>query len=244
MRLLNPKEKCATLTHMESNALWPQGPDYKGESIQTDALCLAHFVRAPRGALCADLGTGCGILPLLLLRERDDLRFHAVELRESAAQTAKENMERNGFAEHCSVYIGDAREAPLERGKYDLVVSNPPYFPADASCGDEERKTMRQESMSLSELCALASGLLKNGGRFTLCYPASRFAELTVALEAAKLRVKRLRCVQHSAHHAPSLLLCESRKNAGAGLQWEPPLLIRREDGAETEEYKKICHWE
>ena len=229
---------------MEFTELWPSGVFYQGESIQTDALCLAAFARVPKGGLCADLGTGCGILPLLMLWERDDLRFHAVELRESAALTAKENMERNGFAERCTIFTGDAREAPLKRGRYDLVISNPPYFPADGRCAHGERKTMRQESMSLSELCTLAASLLKNGGRFTLCYPAARFAELTVALEAAKLRLKRLRCVQHSARHAPSLLLCESRKNAGAGLDWEPPLLLRNEDGQETEEYKAVCHWE
>ena len=229
-------------THsMEFRELWPSGVFYKGESIQTDALCLAAFARAPKGGLCADLGTGCGILPLLLLWERDDLHFHAVELRGAAAETAQENMERNGFSERCTVLNGDMREL---RGRYDLVISNPPYFPADARFADGERKIMRQESMSLSELCALASGLLKNGGRFTLCYPAARFAELTVALEGAGLRLKRLRCVQHSARHAPSLLLCESRKNAGFGLEWEAPLLLRGEDGQETEEYRKICHWE
>ena len=229
---------------MEFTKLWPSGVFYKGESIQTDALCLAAFAHAPKGGLCADLGTGCGILPLLLLWERDDLRFHAVEVRSAAAEIAKENMERNGFAGRCTVYTGDAREAPWERGRYDSVVSNPPYFPADARFADSERKTMRQESMSLSALCALAASLLKNGGRFTLCYPASRFAELAVALEATGLRLKRLRCVQHSARHAPSLLLCESRKNAGAGLLWEPPLLLHGEDGQETAEYKAVCHWE
>ena len=229
---------------MEFTELWPSGVFYKGESIQTDALCLAAFARAPKGGLCADLGTGCGILPLLMLRERDDLRFHAVELRESAAGIAGENMERNGFSERCTVFTGDMRDAPLERGRYDLVVSNPPYFPADGNCADTERKTMRQESMSLAALCALAAGLLKNAGRFTLCYPAARFAELAVALEGAGLRLKRLRCVQHSAAHAPSLILCESRKHAGAGLQWEPPLLLHGENGQETEEYRAICHWE
>lgn len=234
---------CYTLP-MEFYELWPHGPFYQGESIQTDALCLAHFVRAPRGAVCADLGAGCGILPLLLLWERRDLRFTAAELRSSAAEAARANLERNGLGECCTVLTGDMRELPLERGRFDLVVSNPPYFPAGDTRGDEERRTMRQESMNLAELCALAASLLKNGGRFTLCYPASRFAELTVALEAAKLRVKRLRCVQHSARHAPSLILCESRKNAGAGLDWEPPLLIRGEDGQETEEYKAVCHWE
>ena len=234
---------CYTRT-MEFTELWPSGVFYKGESIQTDALCLAAFARAPKRGLCADLGTGCGILPLLMLWERGDLRFHAVELRSSAAETAKENMERNGYGEYCTVFTGDARDAPWERGRYDLVISNPPYFPADGRFADDERKTMRQESMSLSELCTLASSLLKNGGRFSLCYPAARFAELAAASEGAGLRLKRLRCVQHSARHAPSLILCESRKNAGAGLQWEPPLLLHGEDGAETEEYKAVCHWE
>ncbi len=223
--------------------LWPSGPLYGGESIQTDALCLAHFARVPKGGLCADLGSGCGILPLLLLWERRDLRMNAVELRPAAAETAGKNMERNGLSERCSVYTGDMREALPERGRYDLVISNPPYFPADPARGEGERKTMRQESMSLPELCALAASLLKNGGRFTLCYSAARFAELTLALEGAGLRVKRLRCVQHSARHAPSLILCESRKNAGAGLIWEPPLLLHEESGEESGEYKALCHW-
>ncbi len=223
--------------------MWPSGPFYRGESIQTDALCLAHFARAPKGALCADLGTGCGILPLLLLWEREDLRFHGVEVRPEAAETARENMARNGLQERCTVFTGDMASALGQRGRYDLVISNPPYFPPGVR-GDENRRIMRQESMDLPSLCALAASLLKNGGRFTLCFPASRSAELICTLEGAKLRVKRLRCVQHSARHAPSLILCESRKNGGSGLEWEPPLLLRNEDGQESGEYKALCHWQ
>ncbi len=231
-------------TNMEMMELWPSGPTYKGESVQTDALSLSHFVVAGRNALCADLGTGCGILPLLLLTDRSDLRFDAVELRTDAAEAARENMERNGLASRCSVYAGDMREIPLARGRYDLVITNPPYFPPSDREGDAVRRTMRQESMSLPELCGLAASLLKNGGRFTLCYPASRFPALLTALRGAGLEPKRLRCVQHSARHAPSLILCESRKNGGEGLDWEPPLLLRDENGRESEEYKALCHWQ
>lgn len=230
------------LKHMERIELWPSGPIYTGESVQTDALSLSHFVRAGKNALCIDLGTGCGILPLLLCRERSDLHFDAVELREDAASLAKANLELNGFIDRCEVFAGDMRTAPLKRGRYDLVLSNPPYFPPSKRAGDEERRQMRQESMSIAELCSFAAGLLKNGGRFTLCYPAARTAELFSALEQAKLTPKRVRCVQHSARHAPSLLLCESRKNGGAGLEWEPPLLLRNEDGTENEEYSALCH--
>lgn len=232
--------KCAMLATMEQTTLWPSGPFYHGESIQTDALALSAFARVPKGGLCADLGCGCGILPLLLLWERRDLRFHAVELRDNAAKQAQENMLANGFSQQCTVYTGDMRQAPWERGRYDLVITNPPYFPPTGR-GEAERRTMRQESMSLTELCALAFSLLKNGGRFTLCYPAVRAGELIHALEETNLPLKRLRCVQHSAHHAPSLILCESRKNAGEGLIWEPPLLLQ-ENGEESQEYKAICH--
>lgn len=228
---------------MDYYELWPSGPLYKGDSVQTDTLCLASFFRAPKGALCADLGTGCGILPLLLLTEREDLRFDAAEIRAEAAETARENIRKNGFDSRCRVFCGDMRSAPLEKGRYDTVICNPPYFPPSGS-GKGERKTMRHESMSLPELCGFASSLLKNGGRFTLCYRPERLPELILALESSGLVPKRLRFVQHSAKHAPSLILCESLRNAGPGLTVEAPLLLRDENGAESREYLKLCHWE
>lgn len=231
---------------MTPHELWPGGPVYEGESVQTDALSLCSFARPPRTGRGIDLGCGCGILMLLLCREYPGISMDGAELREKAALAAEANIQRNGLRERCRVFKGDFRTAPPDKNTYDFVVTNPPYFVpgAGASSPDGERERSRRESADLTALCTTAAGLLKGGGRFFVVYTASRLPELLAAMEGAGLTPKRLRCVQHDVRHAPSLILCEGRKGGRSGVKWEPALLLRNEDGSESAESLRMTHWE
>ena len=230
---------------MKEKELWPGGILYAGDSVGTDSLALADFARTPKARRGCDLGCGSGILLLLLAGENDRLRMDGVELRPEAAARCRENIDANGFAGRCRVWTADLRRAALKPGDMDLVVSNPPYFSvgSGAPSADAERAAMRAESATLPELCASAARLLHPGGDFCLVHRAERLAEVFAALNAAGLEPKRLRFLAPAPERAPTLFLCRARKGARPGLTVEAPLCQFGADGAETAEYRTICHW-
>ena len=230
---------------MSAKELWPGGPLYEGEGVQTDALALADFAGAARASQAADFGCGCGILMLLLLDKYPRLRMDGVEIRPGAAARAEENCRINGYAERCRIFTADFRQAPLEKNAYELLLSNPPYFvPGHGLVSpDADRAAMRQESASVEELCASAAQHLRFGGRFCVVYRPERLYELMCAMDKAGLMPKRLRCVQGRGESAPCLVLLEGRKGGRPGLTIEPPLILNDTANCPSAEWQRITHW-
>ena len=182
-----------------------------------DALALGAFASVRPGWRVCDLGAGSGALLLLLARRADRLALTGVEVDPLSAQTARNNLESNGLAGE--VVAGDLRTAPLPAGGFDLVVSNPPYFPVGS--GKSGGPARSEEFCTLSELCAAAGRLVKNGGRFTLCHRPERLTDVLCALRAHNLEPKRLKLSAHGPDHPPSLLLVEAVKQGKPGLTVE-----------------------
>lgn len=195
---------------------WPDGVFPLGG----DALALGEFAAIkPRWRVC-DLGTGSGALLLLLARRVEGaLSLTGVELDARSAQTARDNLSANGLAGE--ILTGDLRENLLPAGAFDLVISNPPYFPAGG--GKSAGPARSEEFCSLDELCTAAARLVKNGGRFALCHRPERLVDVLCALRARDLEPKRLKLVSHSPSHPPSLLLVEGGKQGKPGLKVELP---------------------
>ncbi len=195
----------------------------------TDALLLADFAEArPHERVC-DLGTGCGILPLLLHLTSPAPLVDAVELNPEAAALARKNVEQNGLQNHITVYEADWRSLPLKVGAYDRVLCNPPYFPADSgkTSPDPARRLARQEQGdTLNDVAAAASRLLKNGGHAVFCHRPERLADLFTALRAHRLEPKRLRFVHARENRPPCLLLCDAVRDAKPSLRVLPPLIL------------------
>ena len=189
---------------------WPEGVFPLGG----DALALGEFATVrPRWRVC-DLGTGSGALLLLLARWAPDLQLAGVEADPLAARTARDNLAANGLPGE--LVLGDWREIPLPAGAFDLVVSNPPYFPPGSGRGDDPARM--ELHGGLEELCAAAGRLLKNGGRFALCHRPERLCDVLCTLRAHGLEPKRLKLVAHSPAHPPALLLVEAVKGGRPGL--------------------------
>lgn len=182
-----------------------------------DTLALGTFSTVKPGWRVCDLGTGSGALLLLLARRKSGLSLTGVEIDPLSAQTARENLEANRLPGE--IVTGDLRTAPLSPGSFDLVISNPPYFPVGS--GKSGGRARSEECCSLEELCAAAGRLTKNGGRFSLCHRPERLADVICALRAHGLEPKRLRLVSHSPDHPPSLLLLEAVKQGRPGLRIE-----------------------
>ena len=230
-----------------SDRLWPGGPVFFYDDAlfppMTDTFLLGAFTRTkPRERLC-DLGSGTGLLGLLLLSRRAGLKVHNVELQQEALALSERTMAANGLpARH---YCADLRhlQGVLDAGSFDLVVSNPPYFAArsgPSASGQALRLAREEAGCTIEELCQAAGRLLRWGGRLSLVYRPERLCDLLRAMRQAGIEPKRLRLVQSTPDSAPSLLLCEGRRGGKSGLQLEPPLLLKDAQGQETDEYRSI----
>ena len=233
----------------EEMCLWPGGPVFRNSPqipLGTDSLLLADFAAAGRASRGVDLGCGSGILSLLLLWGDEALRMTGLELQEETARLARENLAANGLSARGSVLCGDIREvrALFPVGSFDLVVANPPYFPAGsgARSPDPVRAAAREEGCTLEELCGAAAWLLPTGGRFCAVHRPERLSELLCAMTAAGLEPKRLRLCCHRPDAAPNLVLVEGRRGGRPGLRVEALLCLHDAEGRESAEYRRICH--
>ncbi|MGO5023808.1 tRNA1(Val) (adenine(37)-N6)-methyltransferase [Lawsonibacter sp. LCP25S3_G6] len=192
---------------------WPDGVFPLGG----DSLSLGAFATVkPQWRVC-DLGTGSGTLLLLLARRANELSLTGVELHPLSAQTARENLMQNELAG--TIVEGDLRTAPLPAGSFDLIISNPPYFPTGA--GKSGGSARSEECCTLDELCSAAARLVKNGGRFALCHRPERLTDVLCTLRKYHLEPKRLKLLSHSPGDPPSLILVEALRQGKPGLSIE-----------------------
>lgn len=193
---------------------WPNGVFPLG----SDTLALGDFATVRRNWRVCDLGTGSGALLLLLKRRENSLSLTGVELDALSAETARHNLKVNALSG--DILHGDFRTLSLPAGYFDLVISNPPYFPVNA--GDSGGAARCEETCTLDELCACASLLTRNGGRFALCHRPERLADLMCTVRKYNLEPKRMKLVAHDSAHAPFLVLLECVRQGRPGLEILP----------------------
>lgn len=191
--------------------------------LGSDSLALGEFATLRPGWRVCDLGCGGGTLLLLLARREPTLALTGVELDPDAAQCARDNLTRNELAGE--VLAADLREKGLLPNEgFELVVSNPPYFPVGAGASGGAARS--EEHCTLDELCAAANRLLKTGGRFALVHRPERLTDLLCALRAHRMEPKRLQFLSCASDRPPSAVLLEAVKNGGAGLEVLPVGLL------------------
>ena len=208
-----------------------------------DAVLLADFSRPRAGRRLCDLGTGCGIIPLLwCVKGGPYRRLDAFELQPDAADLARRAAEQNGLA--IRVFNADLRniDSSFSDG-YDLVACNPPYYKACAgpvSAGGAAAAARHEAFCTLGDVAEAAARLLVTGGRLCLCHRPERAAEILALLHSHGIEPKRLRFVQHSRAKKPWLMLVEGMFGARPGLEVLPVLLATGEDGAVSPEMRAI----
>jgi tRNA1Val (adenine37-N6)-methyltransferase len=217
----------------------------RGYRFSVDALLLAAFFRPAGCRSLVDLGTGCGIIPLILAHRHPRLAITAIEIQPALAAIAAANVRRNGMEDRITVLSGDLRElaATGAGGPFDAAAANPPY--RRASSGrinpDTERALARHEiALTLPELVRAAAALLRNGGRFATIYPAERLTELLGCMGGQRLEPKRLQAV-HSRRSSPAkLILVEGVKGARPGIAISAPFILYSDSGEYTERAQEI----
>lgn len=202
------------------------------QKLSTDTVLLSEFAAKKANSMICDIGSGQGGLSLLMLISEPTLNICGVEIDENAANIAKMNMENCKFSQNYAQYVGDIRKIKLPNsGKFDEVVSNPPYFPfgSGKKHRSDSRKTARSDDTCTAEdLCVSASGLLKFGGTFSAVYRCERLAELIFFMKANKIEPKYLQFVQYDINSVPKIFLVSGKKGAAASLRMLPPIILKQ----------------
>ena len=187
--------------------------------LGSDALALGRFATVRKGWRVCDLGTGSGVLLLLLATREPQLELFGLDQDPDAAVLAQDNLGRNGL--EGQIWTGSWSQAPFSPGSFDLVVSNPPYY---APGSGKDGGPARMEREELDTLCRAASRLLRNGGRFALSFPTQRMADLFEVMRRWDLEPKRLKLLSHTPTKPPYALLVEGVRQGKPGLQVLPCL--------------------
>ena len=230
--------------------LWDGGPIlYSAPGVfpmGTDSILLADFARPGRRDRILDLGTGSGILPVLLLSKCPQAQALALELSPAACRLAEQNLAANGLTDRCQVVEGDLRDHRqlLTAGSYDLVVSNPPYFALNSGFVAEKglHHARSDGSCTLEDLCTAAGYGLKWGGRLCVVFRPERLCSLIACLQKAGMEPKRLLPVHHRPGQPVNLILLEARRGGKPGLTWEPDLYLYTPEGQESPRLRAIYH--
>lgn len=207
-------------------------------------MVLADFVRLPKAAQVADLGSGGGALGLLLCGRYPDCTVTGVELCQEAHQAALENIARNRLDRLRSVQ-GDLRQVRtmLPGGVFSCAVSNPPYFcgglPSTGVAGAQARQ---ESTCTLSDVYEAAAWLLRFGGDFFLVHRPERITDLMALGRQWRLEPKLMQLVRHKAASSVSLVLLQCRRGAKPGLRLLPDLILFHPDGSPTSRYREIYH--
>lgn len=187
--------------------------------LGSDALALGRFATVRKGWRVCDLGTGSGVLLLLLEKRQPGLKLFGLDQDPAAVALAAENLRRNGL--DGQIWTGSWSQAPFPPGSFDLVVSNPPYY---APGSGKDGGPARMEREELDTLCQAAARLLRNGGRFALSFPTERMADLFETMRRWNLEPKRLKLLSHTPTKPPYALLAEGVRQGKPGLQVLPCL--------------------
>jgi tRNA1Val (adenine37-N6)-methyltransferase len=200
----------------------------KGYRFSIDAVLLAQFVTVKPRDVVVDLGSGCGIISLLLLLEKTVARIVAMEIQGDLADQTVRNAALNGVADRMGVLLADLRQVPFRKPVADVVVCNPPFRrPGSGRVNpDRQRAIARHEIMaSLNDILSAANAVLKPRGRVALIYPAGRLVELLVRMRAFDFEPKRLQVVYPSMEEESKLVLVEGARGGKGGVKVLPPLI-------------------
>ncbi|MBQ1850745.1 MAG: tRNA1(Val) (adenine(37)-N6)-methyltransferase [Lachnospiraceae bacterium] len=208
-----------------------------------DAVLLSGFVRARQGDQLLDLGTGTGILPLLLSAKTQCAHLTGLEIQEESADMARRSVALNHLEERISIVSGDLKEAGqiFAPASFDCITCNPPYMIGQHGITnpDAPKAIARHEILcTFEDVAAAAEKLLKSGGKFFLVHRPFRLAELIVTLTSHKLEPKRMRLVYPYADKEPNMVLLEAVRGGNSRMTVEPPLIIFDRPGEYSREIK------
>ncbi|MDD6629235.1 MAG: tRNA1(Val) (adenine(37)-N6)-methyltransferase [Lachnospiraceae bacterium] len=219
--------------------------DTKRFCFGMDAVLLSGFARVKEGAHVLDLGTGTGIIPILLEAKTKAEHLTGLEIQEDSADMARRSVLLNGLEDKIDIVTGDIKEAEslFDAASFDVITCNPPYMIGKHGITNEgnAKAIARHEILcTLEDIVSRAAKLLKPGGNFFMVHRPFRLAEIMAVLQAYKLEPKRMQLVYPFVDKEPNMVLIEANRGGKPRLTVEKPLIVYKEPGVYMPEIYEI----
>jgi tRNA1Val (adenine37-N6)-methyltransferase len=239
-----PSEGDSTPEFFLDGALTLRQPS-KGYRFSIDAVILASSIFPQPGQSVVDLGTGCGIISMILAYRNPGIRITGVDIQRDLADLAVENVAANHMEDRIRILCKDLKELKIScLGKaVDWVVSNPPFRKwGSGRTGVSHQRTlaMHEVAMDLADLMAVSRRILKTGGHFAIIYPSERISDLTCKMREFNIELKSIQSIHSEIESLAKRVLTIGRKNGRPGVRYLPPLAIYGPDGTYSAEIQAM----
>ena len=210
-----------------------------------DAVLLSGFAKAKKGERVLDLGTGTGIIPILMEAKTEAEDFKALEIQEESADMARRSVCYNHLEDKIEIVTGDIKEASAIFGasSFDVITTNPPYMIGQHGLTNPHlpKAIARHEILcSFDDVACQAARVLKDRGRFFLVHRPFRLVELMATLTKYKLEPKRMQLVYPFIDKEPNMVLIEACKGGNSRIRVERPLVVYERPGVYTEDVLEL----
>ncbi len=210
-----------------------------------DAVLLSSFAQAKRGEKVLDLGTGTGIIPILMEAKTESGDFTALEIQEESADMARRSVSYNHLDDKIKIVTGDIKDASKIFGasSFQVITTNPPYMIGNhgENSPSQAKAIARHEVLcTLDDILRESARLLANGGRFYMVHRPFRLAEILSKMVEYKIEPKRMRLVHPFIDKEPNMVLIEGLRGGKSRMTIEKPLIVYKEQGVYTEEIYDI----
>ena len=210
-----------------------------------DAVLLSGFASALEGEKVLDLGTGTGIIPILMAAKTPADHLTGLEIQEESADMARRSVAYNDLEDRIDIVTGDIKDASNLFGasSFDVITTNPPYMIADHGLvnPDEAKALARHEiKCTLEDVISQSAKVLRPGGRFFMVHRPFRLSEIFLLMTTYKLEPKRMRMVYPYVDAEPNMVLIEGVRGGKPRLSVEKPLIVYKERGKYTDEIYDI----
>ena len=210
-----------------------------------DAVLLADFAKAKKQDKVLDIGTGTGIIPILMFARYENKSYLGIDIQEDMVEMANRSIMLNDIEDHIEIKCLNVQDvmSHYEAGSFDIVTSNPPYMKGKAGLvSDNQSKMIARHELtcSLEDIIKNTAHVLGEKGRFYMIHRPHRLVDIMDLMRKYRLEPKRMRMVYPSKDKAPTMVLIEGIKYAKPELTVEPPLYVYEKTGKYTEEIYKI----
>lgn len=210
-----------------------------------DAVLLSGFARVKKGETALDMGTGTGIIPILLSQRTEGKHFTGLEIQAECAKMADRSVKYNCLEDRIQIVEGDIKEAAgiFGAASFDVVTCNPPYMIGQHGLTNPHmpKAIARHEILcTFDDVASQAARVLKDRGRFYLVHRPFRLVELMAALTKYKLEPKRMQLVYPYIDKEPNMVLIEACKGGNSRIQIERPLVVYEKPGVYTKDILEL----